>query len=599
MIPLDEAAILKGIDEAPHMRAVLKDFLRELHAPLLSKGIGDPIQLLALGDCLMNEVRVFLPGLCRSAQINLDIRVLYFSARMGQGLSTDHVLRFINSEAVDMIALSFLSYEGLPLYTALLREADHLTDSEIVERAGAIVKLMDRFMAELRERTDAPFLVHNACGLPLDRFRKHIPILPPLSSGRLRVLNALNESIQELVEHTPNTLLIDEVGTVAEYGYRECSRSLMERRAYRQALFHTSRFGEYLAGVYGDILRSYRDLRKTKVLLVDFDHTLWEGVMADGAVRHDYERQELLKRLKDAGIILVAVSKNDPNNVRWDEMRLRPDDFVLLKIGWEPKVQTIQQSAQQLDLGLDSFVLIDDNPVERELVEKNLSTVRTLDANNTYTWRALQRMLSFPNTRDTEESRARTALYRAQAQRREAVSLAFDYPAAMALLQLQVSFGKATSRDLDRVTELIQRTNQFNTTTIRLGRAQIEELLQSPKHNVYVAELSDKFGRQGLVAVAIVQTKDDEKVFDSFVMSCRAMGFELERLMLRLVLDAESDGKPFVGRFLPTDRNTPASSLFPEAGFTKRSETEWVLEAHAPRPEKPSWFTVVNRPTGR
>src|SRR4029077_3080795 len=120
------------------------------------------------------------------------------------------VRAFLAAHPMDVLAFSFLSYEGLPLYSAFLREADRLKASELDQRAVAIVGLMRRFLTELREVTDAPFLVHNASGLPLTRARRVLPILDPLSAGRRRAVAALNTAIGELVEHLPNAILVDE-----------------------------------------------------------------------------------------------------------------------------------------------------------------------------------------------------------------------------------------------------------------------------------------------------------------------------------------------------------------------------------------------------
>ena len=330
------------------------------------------------------------------------------------------------------------------------------------------------------------------------------------------------------------------------------------------------------------------------MLLLDFDGTLWEGVMADGPVRHRHDLQSLVRRVKEAGILLVAVSKNDPAHVRWNEMTLKPSDFVLHKIGWDLKVQSISDAARELDLGFDSFVLIDDNPVERELVQRQFPMICTLDPTDPNCARWLERMLQFPNTRNTEEARTRTEMYRRQSLRRDTLRQPFDYPSMMAGLGLAVRFRRATRGDLDRVVELIQRTNQFNTTTIRYSKQELQALLESDHNAVYVAALSDKFGSVGLVCVTIIERKLSDRIFNSFVMSCRAIGFELERLMLRLVIDAESsDATRFVGRFLPTSRNTPCKDLFSSNGFYRRGDCEWALEPNATRPEKPVWFKII------
>ena len=424
--------------------------------------------------------------------------------------------------------------------------------------------------------------------------------MSPIPRSRRRVLEALNREIRGLVEHTPNALLIDEEAVTQEHGYRRASQAVVSRRLRGHGHFHTRWFGAFLVAPYLDVLRSFDTLRKTKVLLVDFDHTLWDGVMGDGEVRHHRERQRLLQRLREGGMLLVAVSKNDPGTVRWNEMSLAPDDFVLRKIGWGLKVESIQQAAQELDLGLDSFVFIDDNPAERDLVATQLPLVTVLDAGDAFTWRSLERLRQFPNTRETAEAKTRTELYRQQAERRAVLRGEFDYEAMMRSLDLRVEFRPARRQDLDRVTELIQRTSQFNTTTVRYDRAELERRLGNARHGMYVAHMADKFGSLGLVACVITQRRDhQEVVFDSFVMSCRAMGFRLEHLVLDLVIGAEGEGRTFIGRFVPTDRNTPARRLFAECGFVARDEHEWVLPPAARRPSAPSWFAAVGgRPVG-
>ena len=108
-------------------------------------------------------------------------------------------------------------------------------------------------------------------------------------------------------------------------------------------------------------------------VIVDFDNTLWDGVMANGPVKQRKDIQTLLKKIKSAGILLVAISKNDPKNIRWNEMLLQKSDFIILKINWNMKIKNIQEVAEELNLGFDTFTFIDDNPVERDLVKKQFS----------------------------------------------------------------------------------------------------------------------------------------------------------------------------------------------------------------------------------
>lgn len=596
ILSADEEA-LAAVAGSPSSQQWLRDTLREVHAPLLEKGGKDCIKLLAVGDCLLNEVRVFLRPRCAISAVPLDMRCAYFSASVGKELSSTEVESMMAETRFDVLSFSFFTYEGLPPYTALLREADQLSRADIEARVQSLLGLVETYLMRLREKTDAPFLLHNVSGLPLTRYRKRLPFLQPISRARRFVIERLNAGLQQMADGIPNVLLIDEHSTAARFGLRNATQSAVPAKLSRRAYFHTSRFGEPLADAYAELLTSFRDLRKAKVLFIDFDNTLWEGVMADGPVRQNLEAQKLLRRLKDAGILLVALSKNDPKNIRWDEMVLQPDDFAVQKISWNLKAKSIQEAADELDLGLDSFVVIDDSVQERSLIESQLPKVRTLDATTPETWISLEHLLRFPNTRDTEESRSRTALYRAQAERRRAQADAaeLDYPAMMASLGLRVRFRKAAASDLDRLTELVQRTNQFNTTTMRYTKRELTAFMSSVAHDVYTAEVVDKFGSFGLVAVVVVSRAPGELVFESFVMSCRAMGFGLEQAFLRLILDAEPNAAKAIGKFIATDRNAPSSRLFADNGFNQSDAVTWALEDRSAAPVIPTWIRVESR----
>ena len=204
-------------------------------------------------------------------------------------------------------------------------------------------------------------------------------------------------------------------------------------------------------------------------------------------------------------------------------------------------------------------------------------------------------VLAFPAARLTDESRSRTTIYREQAARRSAIAGIADTATMMATLELTIAFGRARSSDLDRLAELVQRTNQFNTTTVRHTKPQLRTLMESASHCIYVGTMADKFGSLGLVAAAIVERHDSKVVLDGVVMSCRAMGFQLERAFLRLLLDAERGAAQVVGRLVPTGRNQPAMGLYGDCGFSEGAAGEWTLDANAPRPSVPSWFRVIAR----
>jgi FkbH-like protein len=255
-------------------------------------------------------------------------------------------------------------------------------------------------------------------------------------------------------------------------------------------------FGALVAREYSTLISDHTLLRSMKAVLVDFEETLWSGVMAEGHVTHHFENQKLLLELKNAGILLVALSKNDMSSIRWDEMILKEEDFVSLKVNWKPKPDNVAAVVDELNLAPNAFLLLDDNPVERALVTEQVAGVRAIDPNDPATWRALRRWLKFPSTRQTEESKTRTAKYREGAERRKAMSQTHDYAGMMRSLKLNCAVRLATTGDMARLTELMQRTNQFNTTTRRRCTSEIEQLLADHGHG-------GRFGDLGIIAVVV------------------------------------------------------------------------------------------------
>ncbi len=555
-----------------------KDILNYIHAPLLEVK-KNRVSLVALGDCLMNEIRVFLPHLFQNENLQLDMRCIYFSAVMNKGLSIDEIEGFLKKNNVDLIAISFFSFEGIPPFKLLMKEVEQLSYREIFRRASELIYMAEDYLAQLRTITDATFLLHNVSGLPLSRYRKRIPLLNPLSTHKTVLLEYMNQELSKLSVGTDNCILLDEISVAEIHGYHNCGKEVTVKSVSRQAMFHTSIFGYYVSQAYQPVISKYTRYKKSKAICIDFDNTLWNGVMGDGEVEQYRYRQELLKTLKNQGIILIAVSKNSMENIRWNEMLLQQNDFALLKINWNLKVQSINEAADELNLGIDSFIFIDDNPVELELATRKTSCLICLDATQEQSWDDLLFLLDMPVTKDTKESGARTDMYQSQAKRNSIMKKELDYPEMMKSLGLKSNFREAAESDLERVVELLARTNQFNTTTIRYKKARLQEFRKSNNYHIFVSELEDKFGKLGIVCATIIEIIDAELVFDSFIMSCRAMGFSLENKMIRDIVNRFDQQTRYIGRYIPTDRNSPCSKLYESVGFTQMDENNWILSA--------------------
>ncbi len=563
--------------------------LAELHSPLVRPPAdGDP-RLLLIGDCIFNDVRLFLSERFAAATGRaLDADHIFFSAGASP-LEPDEMRRVTAHAPPTLIGLSPFSYAGVPAYRAVVAESARIGRDELNARVEMLTSIVASSIDALRQVTDATILVHTACSLPLSARRARRPILPAESRSRRRLNAALTEAIAGLVAATPNTVLVDEQRLIRENGGLKAVGAPVLGSEYEDAYAHPAMFGTVLADFYADLLAALQLLGKAKVLLVDFDHTLWSGVMAEGQVEHHLGRQSLLRELRQAGVLLVALSKNDPETIRWDEMRLMPEDFVLQLFNWRPKPDNVSDAVAALDLAPDAFVLLDDNPVERALVEENVPGVRSLDSRDDSSWRRLAYWLQMPSTTQTDEARRRTELYREAAQRRQAIGAEHDFEKMMRSLELRAEVRPASRDDLPRLLELIQRTNQFNTTTRRRSGAEVKALLASPAHDAFVASLGDRFGDLGVVAVVITAHRPEGEVeIDSFIMSCRAMGFGLEQLVLAEVT-SRLDASLVTAPFIPTERNHPAAGLYRSHGFVEAAPGLWTLPS-GHRIERPAWF---------
>jgi FkbH-like protein len=566
-----------------------------LHAYGRSEPDGRTIRIGFIGDCVMPGIMTFLRPLMEHTDLRLDGHMYYFSARLGAELDTSEVEEAIERVGFDMLALSFLTFEGLPVYTALIQEANSgaANRDSLAAKCDAILSLVDRHLSTFRAKTNVPILLHGCSGLPLTRVRALLPIGPTMSEGHAMVARLLNDGLRSVSDGVENVIFIDERTLVSEEGIRNASKRIVPRRKTRRAVFHQSRFEALAAAEYARVVRAFGMLGQVKALLIDFDNTLWSGVMADGEVVHNAMAQMLLKQLREAGILLVSVSKNDPKNIRWDEMLLAEDDFVLHKIGWETKAQSVIEAGQQLRLDPKSFVLVDDNPVERHLVSAAVPGLPALNPMDPATWENLRLLLRFPATRQTAEAGRRTTMYREAAKRREATSASVDYASMMRSLNLRVDWRRAMAADLDRLHELLTRTNQFNTTTIRYSTAELVGLIDAATHEVFVARLSDKFGELGIVGAVITHVDKGALWFDSVVMSCRAMGFGLESVLICRSLAAHPGVARAVGRYVRTERNNPCAELFSQHGFHQIDDEHWERRGDAELSAIPDWLDIT------
>jgi FkbH-like protein len=310
----------------------------------------------------------------------------------------------------------------------------------------------------------------------------------------------------------------------------------------------------------------------SKLIALDCDNTLWQGICGEDGpegVTLDAPRralQCLMLEQREAGILLTMTSKNNEEDVLetfrvHPEFPLQPRHFVTHRLNWEPKASNLESIAEQLNIGTDSFIFVDDNPKECAELEQALPEVLTivLPAEIGRAAHFLNHVWAFDRPVVTEEDRNRSAYYEKTAEFGNAIRKAGSLADFMATLKLRVAVAPMTTAHLSRVAQLTQRTNQFNTTTIRRTESEILSLVREG-WRVYTAEVSDRFGDYGVVGAMIVDAGDSIWRLDSMLLSCRALGRGVEHRMLEC-LEAEAAPAKVKIDFVPSAKNKPAKAF--------------------------------------
>ncbi len=346
-------------------------------------------------------------------------------------------------------------------------------------------------------------------------------------------------------------------------------------------------------------LRVLRSGRK-KVLVLDLDNTLWGGVVGEvgphgvavgtsgeGEAFHAFQHH--VRQLRLSGVLLAACSKNneadaaEPFAVRTD-MPLKREDFAAWHVSWDAKPQRVRAMAEELNLGLDSFVFVDDNPAERAHMRAACPevTVVELPADPSGYVAALEQSLAFETADLSAGGPDRTAQYAAEATRKQLAASAATPADYLASLDMRATLEPVGEANLARVVELITKTNQFNLTTRRHSRAAVEALLAEPGAVGLAVSLSDRFGDYGLVSVLLARpTAPDAWEIDSWLMSCRAMGRTLEHFVANALFRAARTAgiRTVTGRYLPTAKNAPVAELLSTMGFGPVAGEEGAWQA--------------------
>jgi FkbH-like protein len=298
--------------------------------------------------------------------------------------------------------------------------------------------------------------------------------------------------------------------------------------------------------------------------------------------------------LRQRGIVLAVSSKNEEATARLPfrehpDMLLRENDIAVFQANWTDKAANLRAIAETLSLGLDSLVLVDDNPAEREQVRQALPEVAIpeLPSDPALYSRTLLASGYFESIAFSREDRQRADDYQNNAARRALLSDASNLDAFLASLKMVISFSPFDATGRERISQLINKSNQFNLTTRRYTALDIARLEQDPDVFTLQIRLADRFGDNGMICVVICRRADEIWDIDTWLMSCRVLGRRVEIATLQeIARHARAAGIPSLrGRYIPTDRNAMVKDHYAKLGFAKTADDEnggsqWQLPLH-------------------
>lgn len=360
--------------------------------------------------------------------------------------------------------------------------------------------------------------------------------------------------------------------------------------------------------------------RNRKMLVLDCDNTLWGGIVAeDGlegiALGQSFPGsaylafQQEVSNLAQRGILIGLCSKNNAEDV-WEVFDKHPDmilqrkDIACARINWSNKDDSLREMAAQMNLSLDSFVFIDDTDFEIGLINQLLPQVETIQLHPERAEESAHRLAScglFDSLIQVQEDSNRAAMYQAESRRKQLLSEVGDMTNYLLSLETRAWIMKADDLAIPRIAQLTQKTNQFNLTTRRYTEAHIKNFAADPNVDVFHLKVSDRLGDSGIVGVCIIKYEERSALIDTFLLSCRVLGREIEYVFLYACLRAARNKGALqaIGFYVPSSKNQQTSNFYLSAGFHPRndsSDATFSLDLKGELPPFPAHFKEIKEP---
>ncbi len=474
-----------------------------------------------------------------------------------------------------------LAVQARDLVPELWTRFAELSPAEVEAAVTRCVESFRGWVSALRARSSARLIVHR---LEPPRTPTNGILDAQQALGQASAIGRINDGIAAVARDATDVYVLDYPALVARHGVERWAderKWLTVRLPISSAcLIHMAReWMRFVHPLMGKV---------AKAIVLDLDNTIWGGVIGEdgmAGIKLDAEFpgaafqavQRAAVDLFARGIIIAINSKNNPADAkeaieRHRGMILRPEHVAAMRINWQDKATNLREIAAELNIGVDALCFVDDNPVERQWVRDNVpeATVLELPADPMGYAQAIRDCPLFERLSLSAEDRSRGRYYAEERLRTEFESATTNVEEFLASLKMEAEIGAVDAGTLARVSQLTQKTNQFNLTTRRYSEQQVKEMAADPSCGVYWLRLRDRFGDNGIIGVGISRLRGSEVEIDTFLLSCRVIGRGIEGGFLGYIAERarERGARRVWGWFLPTKKNAPCKDFYSSVGFT-------------------------------
>lgn len=470
-----------------------------------------------------------------------------------------------------------------------------LSAGEIESEMGRIIQGLTNILHGIRRYSKVPVIINN---FPLPHNTTLGVIDLHSVHSQKRWFQQLNNELLKLCAEINNVFCIDLNSILSQVG---------NQMGYSQRQWEVAKapLGQKLliplAQEYSKFLRALNG-KTRKCLILDCDGTLWGGILGEDGPSgiklggtypgssYLHFQQEIIN-LYNRGVILAICSKNNEEDILdlldgHENMALKKNHFASWQINWDDKASNILKIAKELNIGLDSLVFADDNEFECDWIKSQLPEVKVLHLTGdpALFQHTLARSGYFDSLSFSEEDTRKTEMYISEKKRNDLLVSTSSYEDYLVQLGIKATIQKLEAQDLSRVSQLTQKTNQFNLTTVRYTEADIKRMMAEDASDVYTVKVSDKISDLGLIAVGVITYVNDTAFIDSFLMSCRALGRGLEDALLAFMITEVVAKKKtkIVGRYVPTKKNIQTKDFYRKNNFRlvtgETAFADWELD---------------------